>query len=127
MNTTTVPAITTAGDTARARRTDPATSHLAADKSGKGLSALRVAVLRLVGGFEDGLTGSAINGIYQARHTVWGDVYPKCHPDSPRKRAGELADGGFLDVVEHRAGMFGSQESVYRVSPDGRKYLETVD
>lgn len=126
MTSTTVP-IVTAGDTARARRTDPETSHAAADKSAKGLSRLRVAVLRLIGGFEDGLTGSAINGIYQARNTVWGDVYPKCHPDSPRKRAGELAEDGFLDVVEHRAGMFGSQESVYKVSPDGRRFLETVD
>lgn len=126
MNTTTVPAITMSGDTARARRTDPVTSHMAADKSGRGLSKLRVAVLRLVGGFEDGLTGSAINGIYQARHTVWGDTYPKCHPDSPRKRAGELAEDGLLDVVEHRTGEYGSAESVYRVSPEGRRYLDST-
>lgn len=90
------------------------------------MSKLRIAVLRVISNHPDGLTGSAINGIYQAHHSVWPDAYPKCHPDSPRKRAGELAEDRYVQVDDTRTGEFGSQESVYRITVDGRAYLGSI-
>ena len=113
-------------DSSRARASDPITSHLAADKSARGLSKLRLAVLATIETFDIPAVGSEIN----ARYAAWSQSdpvrYPKAHPDSPRKRAGELAEDGYLDVVGHRKGEFGSPESEYRLSPEGRRLLEAV-
>jgi hypothetical protein len=112
----------TDGDTPRARRSDPAASHLAGDRSQRGLSKLRVAVLRTLLPFgAKGLTGVALNAIYQKQSWVFKAPYPKCAYDSPRKRVAELADMGFVDVVAHN---HGTLEAVYAISPEGRLYLE---
>ena len=115
-------------DAPRARASDPVTSHLAADKSARGLSKLRVAVLRVVSYFpHEGATGSLINAAYRNEHNRDDSKFPQAHPDSPRKRAGELADDGYLDVIGHKVGEFGSPEAVYRISPEGRRLLELRD
>lgn len=110
----------------RARTTDPGTSHAAADKSQAGLSKLRMAVLRAVATFQIPPVGSEIND----RYALWTKTdhyrFPAAHPDSPRKRAGELADLGYLDVIGKRVGAYGSEESIYRVSPEGRRLLEVT-
>lgn len=121
----------TDGDSPRARRTDPATSHAAADKSQKGLSKLRVAVLRMFADLEEvdevwELTGSEVNAEYRRYRVGAPGEFPLCHPDSPRRRAGELARDCYLDVVGHRKGGYGTEESVYRLSPEGRDYLRRL-
>lgn len=122
-------AIITNGDTARTRRGDPETSHRAGDKSQLGLTKLRLAVLRIVA--TDGpMTGSAINDEYADRMHR-GEV-ALAHPDSPRKRAGELHNPKkglcLLDEDGTEIGVFGSPETVYRINAAGWAALhETAD
>lgn len=110
-------------DSPRARAADPTTSHAAADATAPGLSKLRTAVLRTVAVMKVEPVGSEINARYAELHAADPDRFPQAHPDSPRKRAGELAESGLLDVIGHRAGLFGSQESIYRLSPEARRIL----
>lgn len=108
----------------RVRRTDPVTSHQAADKSARGISKLRYAVLITVATFgSTAPVGSEINERYKELRKGDPIKFPKAHPDSPRKRAGELADALLLDVKEHREGLFGNDEAAYALSPEGRKVL----
>lgn len=108
-------------DRPRTRLTDSDTSHAAADKSQRGLSAVRVAVLRIVAATPAGLTGSEINSEYSER--VERGVLPLVQPDTPRKRAGELAASGYLVRLGRRPGVYGTAETVYGVSVDGLDYL----
>ena len=110
-------------DSPRARANDPETSHAAADATAPGLSKLRTAVLRTIAIMGVEPVGSEINARYLELHAADPGNFPQAHPDSPRKRAGELAEDGLLDVVGHRAGVFGSQESIYRLSPDAKRIL----
>ena len=96
-----VPAIVANGDSARARRSDPLTSHEAADRSAHTLTKLRRAVLALVLQ-EPSSIGSELNAMYELRYARNG--WPKAAWDSPRKRAGELAEDGLLLVAGSRAG-----------------------
>jgi DNA-binding HxlR family transcriptional regulator len=109
----------TAPDSPRTRCTDPAASHLAGDRSQRGLSDLRVAILWMLSDVGP-VTGVRANEVYGEwlRET---DGLPGCAFDSPRKRLGELADDGFVDVVAHN---HGTLEAVYALSPEGRRYLE---
>lgn len=88
-------------DSARSRRSDPTTSHMAADRSAHTLTKLRLAVLALVRQ-EPLAVGSELNEMYRLRFERNG--WPKAAWDSPRKRAGELAEDGLLLVVGVRAG-----------------------
>lgn len=110
-------------DSPRAGKNHPETSHLAADASAPGLSKLRTAVLRTIAVMKVEPVGSEINARYLELHAADPANFPQAHPDSPRKRAGELAEDGLLDVVGHRVGVFGSQESIYRLSPDAKRIL----
>lgn len=95
------PVISLNGDTARTRRTDPLTSHAAGDRSQPGISALRLAVLRLLR--EEPLsTGNELNLVYAQRFERRG--WPKCAWDSPRKRAQEMVELGFVLVQGERDG-----------------------
>lgn len=123
MNTTTVPAITTSGDTARTRQSDPVTSHMAADESAKSLGYVKVGVLRIAAGYAYALTGIAFNTVYALRTDAQRGGFKRAGWDSPRKRAGELAKDGYL-LAEIEPG---ARESVYSITPKGRAYLETVD
>jgi hypothetical protein len=109
------------GDTARTRRTDPATSHRAADVSQETMRLTKVRVLIVVR--ENGpLVGSEINDLYRFRsaRTNWERVAW----DTPRKRAGELASDGYLEVVGTRPAAGNHlEESIYGLTDKGRKAL----
>jgi hypothetical protein len=81
-------------DSPRARLTDPIQSHMAADRSQKGLSELRQRVLHVIAYRGRRINGNDLNDLFAetARNNGWKRV----HPDSPRKRAGELAVDGYL-------------------------------
>lgn len=104
-----------AGDSPRARTTDPLTSHAAADRSQKTRPSVRRAVLSLVSQFEN-LSGEEINGFYSTR-----DDFAKVRYDSPRKRASELAADGYL-LADRTDGL----AAVYTLTDAGRVFLEEV-
>lgn len=107
-------------DSPRARKTDPVQSHMAADRSQHTLHATKRAVLLLV--VQEGeLAGSEINDLYRARRdrNGWGPVAY----DTPRKRAGELADDGFLSARYQTSEGNHLPEAVYSITDKGRKAL----
>jgi len=80
----------------RARLTDPISSHVAADESGKTRQAVADAVVHML--LQRGpLTGRELNEGYTIAHLIYG--WPTVAFDSPRKRAGELAREGFIVVL----------------------------
>jgi hypothetical protein len=111
------------GDRARTRRTDPTTSHQAADVSQRTLKAAKVAILRIIHN-NPGVTGTDLNDLYlffRARHT-W---VPVIAWDSPRKRAGELVDDGYLVAeMSGRRGANNQTEHTYRLTEHGQRILE---
>jgi hypothetical protein len=88
------------GDEPRTRRTDPATSHMAGDKSQATIHESRAAVLALVRQ-EGMLTGSEANELYRLRWERNG--WPQIAWDSPRKRMGDLHRDGLLLIVNDGA------------------------
>jgi hypothetical protein len=112
------------GDFARTRKSDPRTSHIAGDVSQRSLKQTKVAVLELV--LQEGeLVGSEINDLYRLRASRHG--WRQIAFDTPRKRAGELADDGFLEVVDERPAAGNHlPESVYAVTAKGRDALEAT-
>jgi hypothetical protein len=122
----TTPLIHLAGDKPRARLTDPPQSHQAADASSYRRKRVLLAVLEIIA--TDGeMTGSEVNDDYRSWSVVARPEFPRCHPDTPRKRAGEAAEDGLLDVVSHKKGVYGVPEAVYRISPEGRRLLEAFN
>lgn len=80
----------------RARRTDPTSSHVAADKSGSNLRAVADAVLWLIDHYGP-MNGVDLNDRYMSmRRTL---QWPVVAYESPRKRAGELVHDGLLVVL----------------------------
>lgn len=107
-------------DSPRARKTDPVQSHMAADRSYSTLHATKRAVLLLV--LQEGeLAGSQINDLYRGHRERygWGPVAY----DTPRKRAGELADDGFLSARYQTSEGNHLPEAVYSVTDKGREAL----
>ena len=84
-------------DTARTRRRDPLTSHMAGDRSQDTVPAVRAAVAWL---FTQVIstTGSELNEMYRLYRAERG--WTECHFDSPRKRAGELYAAGELALID---------------------------
>jgi len=102
-------------DTPRTRRSDGLASHRAADRSQHNLKPTKLAVLRLV--YQEGtLSGEEINDLYSLR-SVRHD-WPAAKHDTPRKRAGELYDDGFLEVDSIPEG-----GRVYCLSAEGREAI----
>jgi hypothetical protein len=95
------PQIVTNGDTARTRRTDPITSHIAGDTSQRTLKDVRNAVAWLFTQV-DTATGGGMNELYRELRAEHG--WPDCHFDSPRKRTGEMYDDGELVLVDEGHG-----------------------
>lgn len=80
----------------RARRTDPTSSHVAADKSGSNLHLVADAVLWLIDHYGP-MNGADLNDRYMSmRRTL---QWPVVAYESPRKRAGELVHDGLLVVL----------------------------
>ncbi|WP_193510443.1 hypothetical protein [Cryobacterium sp. BB736] len=117
----TTPQIVLNNDTARTRETDPVTSHIAADLSALTLNESRRNVLELIK-THGASTGSEVNHNYHDR-IVAGD-WPPIHWDSPRRRAGELADAGFLARRGMRMGLYTSPETEYELTFQGLAALE---
>ncbi|MDM4761921.1 hypothetical protein QT381_02740 [Galbitalea sp. SE-J8] len=98
-------------DQARTRKSDPLTSHLAGDRSQSTVHDVRAAVLVILALDIPEATGSQLNELYREMRADRG--WPEVHFDSPRKRAGELADDGYLDVLNEDAKR--GHEHVYRL------------
>lgn len=115
------PQIIVEGDSPRVRRSDPLTSHFAADKSAHGLHESKHRVLQLVR-IHEAICGSDLNDQYKvmADRLNW----KRLAWDSPRKRAGELAEDGYLQVVGERLSEGNhALESVYALTDKGREAL----
>lgn len=98
-------------DTARARRTDPSTSHEAADRTSGSLSYMQSLVLGI---FK--ILGSATDDELGTYYTLMqsSQGWPVTHPDTPRKRRSDLTKRGLLvDSGETRVNSFGSPETVW--------------
>jgi hypothetical protein len=107
-------------DTARTRRNDRLTSHLAGDKSQVDMTRIEQAVLCLVA--EQGnLVGTQLNVLYSEQWLYRG--WPQKAWDSPRKRSGELLDAGLLAEAGTRRGTAGSLETLLVLSDAGRKTI----
>lgn len=89
------PQIVMGGDTARARRTDPLSSHVAADKSAATRGQVHEAVVALITDFGP-MNGQQLNEQYRELRIFRG--WPVVAFESPRKRAAELI-GTRLHVV----------------------------
>lgn len=115
---------TLGGDTPRARRTDRVTSHIAADATQATIKVTKLRVLLIV--LQEGpILGSELNDLYELRG-IRNDWHP-IHRDSPRKRAGELADDGFLDASETQQSAGNHlPEAEYRITDQGRAALRVT-
>lgn len=114
-----VPVITP-GDKARTRLSDPLTSHHAADVSQPTMRQTKVAVLELIR-MQGWLSSSEVNDQYAFACARLG--WKRLAWDSPRKRAGELVEDGYLDVVDERPGANGVPESVYALTEKGERLV----
>lgn len=104
-------------DIPRARRTDPVTSHIAADATQAGLKEAKRRVLQLVK-LHQPVAGSQLNELYRltAARLNWKPL----SFDSPRKRAGELAADGYLHVTEYAIAEGNHlPESIYALTTKG--------
>lgn len=114
------PLILINGDKPRTRRTDPHTSHVAGDMSQAGISSTKVHVMDLLH-VHGWLSASALNDQYQfaASRMGWTGVAL----DSPRKRAGELVEDGYVEVIDEHPGLYGVPESVYALTEKGKRVI----
>ena len=116
-----VPPMIRPDDTARTRKTDPHTSHLAGDVSAHGLRDAKTRVLELVS-VHAPVTGSELNDLYRLTADRVG--WRRLAWDSPRKRASELARDGFLEVVGVQTAAGNNlPESAYGITDKGRTAL----
>jgi hypothetical protein len=105
-----IPQIVTAGDTARARKSDPLESHLAAD-SNINREAVEEHVLHLFKRFGP-MTDHALTVRYFADTTS-----PESDIDSPRKRRSDLAKrGAVIPTLLHGVGRTGRKATVWQVA-----------
>ena len=114
-----VPQIVMAGDKARTREDDLLTSHMAGDVSALKLAVSMQHILELVDTFGP-LVGSELNRLY--RELV--DTDDLVAWDSPRKRAGELAERGLLAKRPPRIGDGVTPETEYELTLVGLEALE---
>lgn len=114
--TTLQPPMIYGNDKPRVRFKDKRSSHAAADRSQKTIEDTRTRVLLLIEKY-GALTGKGLNRIYTAegRRHRWVEI----DWDSPRKRAGELADDRLLKVTEGDPAGNGHPVSVYRLTRKG--------
>ena len=99
-------------DTSRARRSDPDTSHMAADTSAPQISKLQAIVLGMVAASELGLTDSEIDAQYASR--VIAEGWPVVRYETPRRRRSDLAGmGSLVDSGIRRLNPFGRPEVVW--------------
>ena len=115
------PPIIINGDTARTRKSDPNTSHIAADVSAVHLHETKRRVLELIA-IHGSLVGSEVNDHYRlmASRMNWRRVAW----DTPRKRSHELLEDGFLEVAEVRTAVGNNlPERSMRLTEKGKEVL----
>jgi hypothetical protein len=102
------------GDSPRAHRHDPITSHLAGDKSQVTVHSVRDHVLDIIRDCGP-LAAFEVCDIYAAMSRNHG--WPKVHRESPRKRMSDMKrDGILVDTDETRTNAEGSPEIVVAVA-----------
>lgn len=112
-----VPWIVTEGDTARARKTDPETSHAAADSiTPEGREASELEVLTILRAATSPITAEQI----EARHTSragWGETPHHYTASRLRTALKQLADDGHVErtVVEGRT-KSGRRAATWRIA-----------
>ena len=108
-------------DTPRTRRGDRDNSHIAADASARSIRETKLRVLQIV--MQEGpIIGAEINDLYDLRRARNG--WREIHVDSPRKRAGELAADGLLEIVGDRVNPANHlPEAEYAITGAGRAAL----
>ena len=106
------------------REQDPVTSQAAARDTAVRVRAVREGVLELVCLYRR-ISSSQINVQYEQRREGYG--WARAAHDTPRKRAGEMADPKrglfYLAVVDTAIGENGRAESVYALTDRGRQHL----
>ena len=105
------PQIVMNGDTARARKTDVLSSHVAADKSATTRGQVHEAVVELITMLGP-LTGQELNDFYRTHRGLHG--WPVVAFESPRKRAAELV-GTRLEIVNVPARTVRGIPAVYAI------------
>lgn len=115
-----MPQLVMEGDAPRTRKSDPVASHQAGDVSQRTLQQTKARVLQVVHA-NPGITGTEVNDLYRlmGARKEWERVAY----DTPRKRAGELAADGYLEVVGERVGLNNQPEAIYELSEYGRKVV----
>lgn len=112
------------GDGPRAGRNHPVQSHMAADRSQRSMQKKKVAVLRLV--LQEGeLPGAQINDLYLLRSAR--NSWARIAFDTPRKRAAELAEDGFLLARTQTSDGNHLPEKWYTITDKGRAALAAAD
>jgi hypothetical protein len=108
-------------DSPRVRKSDPVTSHIAGDASKASMHETKLRVLHLIADLGP-LVGSEVNDHYRDR--AWRRGWERrAAYDTPRKRAGELASDGYLEVTDTRTGGNGLPESIYGLTDKGRRVV----
>lgn len=103
-------------DEPRARRTDRDSSSDGADRSAKNRAIVKHHVLHLLAYKASRLSGNEINERYAL--AVKENGWVKTHPDTPRKRAGELVKKyRYLDVEQAKGG------AIYSINDAGLEAL----
>ncbi|WP_120338094.1 hypothetical protein [Cryobacterium soli] len=115
---TTVPQIRP-DDTPRARLSDPVQSHMAADRSQRTIKGASKAVLVLVY-LQDCLSGSQINAEYA--HSREHFRFPQVAADTPRKRASDLCNDGFLEATGTQKAIR-LQERIFTITEQGKREI----
>lgn len=118
----TVPPMFVDGDSPRARRTDPPTSHIAADATHAGMKEAKRRVLQLVAR-QGAMSGTQLNEAYRVHGPSAG--WKPLAWDTPRKRASELASDGYLEVSEYAIAAGNHlPEAIYVLTVKGRTVVE---
>lgn len=105
----------------RARTSDPVASVIAAEDASLNLKQVKFAVLWILSA-QPGLTGRQINDWYATFQKRIG--WPAVAPESPRKRAEELAKDGYLDRVEQEQARNNRPVGHYTITERGAKAME---
>lgn len=106
-------------DSPRAQLSDPIQSHMAADRSQRTVKGASRGVLQLV--YLDGeVTGSRINETYGIDYTAMG--WPRVAADTPRKRASDLCNNGFLEATGTQKAIR-LQERIFTITEQGKREI----
>lgn len=105
-------------DEAKARSTDPETSHAAARSASRELRLSQITVLKMFACSRE-LTDEDLIAELSSRKIKMSD-------SGARSRRKELADAGHLEVCGKRPLKSGNNGSVYRATDRGNQYLEEV-